>query len=271
MTSRDVLVQAITREVIRRLRVSDDTAPDDRPVQKGGNMMPAPIAGTETFDEALAARIDHTLLRPEADAAAVDRLCDEARRYRFATVCLNPVWVSRAARRLEGSGVRVCTVVGFPLGAMRSPVKAAEAARAVANGATEIDMVVNVGEVKSNRADVVQADVAAVRAAIGAAITLKTILETASLTDAEKDAAARAALDAGADFLKTSTGFGRGGATEADVRRLAALAAGRAHVKASGGIRSRDDALLMRAAGAERIGASSSVAIVTGGVGRTAY
>lgn len=208
----------------------------------------------------LAGMIDHTLLKADATPEAVRRLCAEARQWHFASVCVNGSYVELAAQELEGSGVKVCTVVGFPLGAASSAAKAAEARDAVERGADEVDMVLNVGRLKAGDDAYVRDDVAAVRKAADGR-TLKVILETCLLTDAEKERACRICKEAGADFVKTSTGFSSGGATEADVALMRAAVGPDRGVKASGGIRTRSDAERMVAAGASRIGASASVAI----------
>jgi len=220
----------------------------------------------------LAGAIDHTLLKPEATAAEVDRLCDEARTHRFASVCVNGTWVRRCAEIVIGSGVAVCCVVGFPLGASATEVKVYEARRAIEDGACEIDMVMNVGALKSGDREFVRRDIAAVAETchrMGA--KLKVILETALLSDPEKIAACEAAKSAGADFVKTSTGFSKGGATVQDVALMRSVVGPSLGVKASGGIRDQKDAAAMIAAGATRLGASASVAIVSGAQGTSAY
>ena len=211
---------------------------------------------------ALARLIDHTVLKPEATPAMVERFCDEAIQFRFASVCVNGVHVRRVAGRLAPAGIAACAVVGFPLGAMTTEAKAFEAAEAVRAGAGEIDMVIHVGALKAGDHAGVAADIAAVRRACGAAL-LKVIIETCLLDDAEKRVACRLAADAGADFVKTSTGFSSAGATVEDVKLMREVVGDRLGVKASGGIRTRLDAERMVAAGASRIGASASVAIVT--------
>ena len=211
----------------------------------------------------LAGMIDHTLLKPEATPVQIERLCEEAQQYHFATVCVNPLYVSLAARRLAGSDVAVCTVVGFPLGATTTRVKRFEAENALADGARELDMVLPIGLLKAGSHGKVRADIAALAELCrhhGA--LLKVILETALLTDAEKVAGCQAAMAAGADFVKTSTGFGGGGATVADVRLMRQTVGTALGVKAAGGIRTLADALAMIEAGATRIGASAGVAIV---------
>lgn len=215
--------------------------------------------------EELAALIDHTLLKPDATETMVRRLCAEARQYGFAAVCVNPVYVKLAAEELKGSPVRVATVVGFPLGATFTEVKVRETALAVAAGAAEIDMVIDLGALKDGRLRRVEEDVAAVvREAAAGGATVKAILETTLLTEEEKVTAARLAVAAGAAFVKTSTGFGPGGATVEDVRLLKQTVGDKAGVKASGGIRTAEAALAMVAAGASRIGTSAGVAIMEG-------
>ncbi len=222
--------------------------------------MNAPTAWTR---EALAARIDHTLLRPEATPADVDRVCAEALRYGCAAVCVHPIYVARAAARLAGTPVKVATVVGFPLGASLTAAKVAEAALALGQGAQEIDMVLPVGLLKAGELAAVRADLQAVIAVCHAAGALcKVILETALLTPEEKVLAARLAVEAGADFVKTSTGFGPGGATVEDVALLRRAVGPSIGVKAAGGIRTAEQAVAMIEAGADRLGTSATVAIL---------
>jgi deoxyribose-phosphate aldolase len=211
--------------------------------------------------EALAAYIDHTALKPETTCAEVERLCAEALAFGFASVCVNGSHISRVAARLSGSAVKACAVVGFPLGAMTLKAKAFEAEDALRNGAGEIDMVLAIGALKDGDHDAVRADIAAVRKASNGAL-LKVILETCLLTDDEKRLACALAEEAGADFVKTSTGFSTGGATLADIRLMRGVVGDRLGVKASGGIRTREDALAMIEAGATRIGASAGLAII---------
>ena len=209
--------------------------------------------------------IDHTLLKPEATYAEIAQLCDEARQYGFASVCVNATHVKRCAERLAGSPVKVCAVVGFPLGATVPEVKAYEAQQAIEDGATEIDMVINVGALKSKDDDRVARDIGAVvRMARMSGALVKVIIEAALLTDEEKATACQLAKEAGADFVKTSTGFGPGGATARDVELMRRVVGPTMGIKAAGGIRTREDAEKMVAAGATRIGASESVKIVTG-------
>ena len=209
----------------------------------------------------LAAKIDHTLLKADATREDILHICDEARTYHTASVCVNAVWVPVVAKALAGSGVKTCCVVGFPLGAMTSAAKAFEAREAVAAGAQEVDMVLNVGLARGGEWEAVQADIGAVVQAAGDAI-VKVILETCLLTDQQKRRACLAAKAAGAGFVKTSTGFSTGGATEADVRLMRETVGPDMGVKASGGVRSREDAERMIAAGASRIGASATAKIV---------
>ncbi len=219
------------------------------------------------LDRGLASRIDHTLLRPDATDREIAKLCEEAHCFGFATVCVQPLWVPLAARALEGSRARVCTVIGFPHGATRSEVKAYETQLAVGQGAREVDMVIPVGAMKSGDLRTVAGHIrAVVRAAVPGVIT-KVILETAFLTDAEKTAACRIARDEGATFVKTSTGFGPSGATVADVKLMREAVGPGMGVKAAGGIRDRETAIRMVEAGATRIGASASIRIATGQAG----
>ena len=212
---------------------------------------------------ALAKYIDHTLLKPDATEAQIEQLCAEAREYGFASVCVNSCYASLAARLLAGSDVAVCCVIGFPLGAATTAAKAFEAADAAQNGATEIDMVINVGAAKDGRWDYVEADIAGVAAAIEGKALLKVIIETCLLTDGEKIEACRAAVRAGADFVKTSTGFSKAGATAADVALMRKTVGPAIGVKAAGGIRTCADAMAMIEAGASRIGASAGIAILS--------
>jgi len=218
--------------------------------------------GTPEIHRDLAGMIDHTLLKADATETQVRKLCDEALRYGFASVCVNPTNVALAASILRGSPVRVCTVIGFPLGATTPTAKAVETRDALANGAQEVDMVINVGALKSGNYDTVKRDVHAVVDAAAGQAVVKVILETALLSDEEKIKACLIAKYAGADFVKTSTGFGPGGATVADVNLMRRTVGSNMGVKASGGIRDLDTAQKMVAAGATRIGASASVAIV---------
>jgi deoxyribose-phosphate aldolase len=211
----------------------------------------------------MAAYIDHTLLKPDATAAEVDELCAQALEHGFASVCVNGTWVRRCAEILAGSSVLTCAVVGFPLGACAPEVKVYEARRAIEDGACEVDMVMNVGALRSGDDEFVRRDIAGVAQAchrLGA--RLKVILETCLLTDGEKVRACEAAMRAGADFVKTSTGFSKGGATVEDVALMRRTVGPVMGVKASGGVRDKDVAAAMIQAGATRLGASASVALV---------
>ena len=211
----------------------------------------------------IAGLIDHTLLKADATATEVEALCREAAENKFATVCVNPTWVALAARQLRGSGVGVCSVVGFPLGATTPDVKAYETRRAIVDGATEIDMVINVGALKSGDLRLVEQDIDGVAAACRACgATSKVIIEAALLTDDEKVTACTLAKAAGADFVKTSTGFGPGGATVADVALMRRVVGADMGVKAAGGVRDLEQMQAMVAAGATRVGASAGVRIV---------
>jgi deoxyribose-phosphate aldolase len=211
----------------------------------------------------LAKLIDHTILKPVASKEDVAKICQEAREYGFCSVCVNPYWVSYAKELLQGTDVKVCTVIGFPLGANTSAVKAYETQDALKNGAEEIDMVINLGALKSKDYDTVLNDIKAVRAACEGFI-LKVIIETSQLTEEEKVKACELSAEAKADFVKTSTGFTGGGATAPDVALMKKSIPAEMQVKASGGVRSREDFDAMVAAGATRIGASCGVKIVEG-------
>jgi deoxyribose-phosphate aldolase len=277
----DALIDAVTREVLAALagRETGD-CPDPScqgacaahcsdkvrgVVSTGAGRISYSGDGAEVPRD-LARFIDHTLLRPDATAEEIDRLCEEAREFEFAAVCVNPTWVRRCAQNLRGSGVRVASVVGFPFGAGTTEVKALEARRAIRDGAREIDMVINVGALKSGDHDLVRRDIEKVADACREAGALcKVIIETSLLTDEEKVVSSHLAKLAKADFVKTSTGFASGGATAHDVLLMRETVGPRLGVKASGGIRSAEDVREMIAAGATRIGASASVQIVTGG------
>jgi deoxyribose-phosphate aldolase len=216
-----------------------------------------------TTRDDLAGMIDHTLLRPDSTRGEIERLCAEAREYGFASVCVNSCHVRRCAQILSGSRVRVCATIGFPLGAMSTAAKTHEAAQALDDGAAELDMVMNIGMLKSGDHGEVEDDIrAVVRIAHQRGAIVKVILETGLLNDGEKVIACRLAQEAGADFVKTSTGFGHGGATVADVQLLRDSVGPAMGVKASGGIKTRKDAEAMIAAGASRIGASSGIRIL---------
>ncbi len=207
--------------------------------------------------------IDHTLLKADATAKDIEKLCLEAKEYDFASVCINPSRVRQAAELLKESDVKVCTVIGFPLGATSTESKVFETKQAILDGASEIDMVINIGYIKDKNFDAVRDDIKAVNDVKGDAI-LKVIIETCLLNDEEKVMACNLAVDAGADFVKTSTGFSTGGAKVNDVVLMKKTVGDKAKVKASGGIKTHGEAISMIAAGADRIGASSGIMIVTG-------
>ncbi|MBS4460972.1 MULTISPECIES: deoxyribose-phosphate aldolase [unclassified Facklamia] len=211
----------------------------------------------------LAKYIDHTLLKADATAAQIAVLCSEAAQYDFMSVCVNPTWVKTAAEALKNTDVKVCTVIGFPLGANTSTLKAFEAKEAVELGADEVDMVINIGAAKAGNWDLVQDDIRAVVEAVPTEVIVKVIIETCLLTDEEKVKACQAAVAAGADFVKTSTGFSTGGATVEDIRLMRKTVGADLGVKASGGVSTTAEAEAMIAAGATRIGASKGIAIVT--------
>ena len=214
--------------------------------------------------------IDHTLLKADASQEQIETLIEEAKKYEFASVCVNPTWVNFAAQALKATDVKVCTVIGFPLGANTPELKAFETSDAIQNGANEVDMVINIGALKSRNFDLVERDIrAVVEAAKGTLV--KVIIETCLLTDDEKVRACQIAQKAGADFVKTSTGFSTGGATVADVALMRKTVGPDMGVKASGGARSYEDALAFIKAGATRIGASSGVAIMEGDVANGDY
>jgi deoxyribose-phosphate aldolase len=260
------LVDQITDLVLSKLG-GDEYCPTfcradvERIVDAGAERIGIVLGETATAHD-WASLIDHTLLKPEASEADIKKLCDEAAQFGFASVCVNPSWVKTAAGFLKGSNVPVCTVIGFPLGATLSDVKAYEARRAIFNGAREVDMVINIGALKSGDDCAVEDDIRAVAdAAHENGVLCKVIIETALLTDEEKVRASLAAKNAGADFVKTSTGFAKGGATVDDVALMRRAVGSALGVKASGGVKGIDDARAMFEAGATRIGASVGVKI----------
>ncbi|WP_188592371.1 deoxyribose-phosphate aldolase [Paenibacillus silvae] len=214
--------------------------------------------------------IDHTLLRADATRNEITKLTEEAKQYQFASVCVNPGWVSYAAEQLQGTGVDICTVIGFPLGASTTETKAFETKDAITKGATEVDMVINISALKDGNDDYVEQDIRAVVDA-AAGTLVKVIIETCLLTDDEKVRACQAAVRAGADFVKTSTGFSTGGATPEDIALMRRTVGPDVGVKASGGVRSLEDMQKMIEAGASRIGASSGVKIMQGGESSSSY
>ncbi|MBS5883270.1 deoxyribose-phosphate aldolase [Clostridium sp.] len=219
----------------------------------------------------LARMIDHTILKADATEMEVEKLCTEALEYNFASVCINPSMVEKAANMLKGSDVKVCTVIGFPLGATTTEVKAFETEDVIKKGATEVDMVINIGKLKEGNIEYVKKDIeAVVNAAKGKALT-KVIIETCLLTDEEKVTACKLSKEAGADFVKTSTGFSTGGATASDIKLMRETVGPNLGVKASGGVRSLEDAMAMIENGATRIGASASIAICEGTKSNSTY
>jgi deoxyribose-phosphate aldolase len=238
-----------------------------RAIQDAGAARVAAPQGTGPVGAEMARMIDHTLLKPEVTRDDVKKLCAEARQHRFASVCVNTTWVPLCKALLAGSGVMVCAVVGFPLGAMTPTAKAYEAREAVRQGASEIDMVINIGALKSRDYETVFEDICRVVKAAHPA-RVKVILETGALSTEEKVVGVSLSKLAGAAFVKTSTGFGPGGATVEDIALMRRLVGPEMGVKASGGVRTREDAEKMAQAGADRIGASASVAIVTGQAGK---
>jgi deoxyribose-phosphate aldolase len=260
------LVNQITDMVIAKLGGDDDCptfcrADVERIVDAGAERIGIVLGSTATAHD-WASLIDHTLLKPEASESDIRKLCDEAAQFGFASVCVNPTWVKAASEFLKETGVPVCTVIGFPLGATLPDVKAYEARRAIFNGAGEVDMVINIGALKSGDDCLVEDDIRAVAdAAHENHVLCKVIIETALLTDDEKVRACLAAKNAGADFVKTSTGFAKGGATADDVALMRRAVGSALGVKASGGVKGIDDARAMFEAGATRIGASVGVKI----------
>jgi len=207
--------------------------------------------------------IDHTLLKANATRSQIEKLCEEAKTMNFKTVCVNPSWISTCKELLSGSDVGVCTVIGFPLGAMTTAAKAFEAANAIEEGAEEVDMVINIGRLKNREMEYVTEDIRQVKKACGNHV-LKVIIETCLLTDEEKVLACQACVEAGADFVKTSTGFSTAGATVGDVVLMKKTVEGKCLIKAAGGVKCYDDLVKMVEAGADRIGTSSGVALLQG-------
>jgi deoxyribose-phosphate aldolase len=264
--TREELVELVTREVLAALSERADicaTPEKLRTVVANGADRVSFHGDAQDVPLDLAKYIDHTLLKPDATQDDIDVLCDEAIEYGFAAVCINPTWVKRAAEKLRGSTVKVATVIGFPLGATTPEIKAMETRRALRDGAREVDMVINIGALKSGQQELVRKDIEKVVDASheGGAIT-KVILETGLLTDEEKVIASALAKRAKADFVKTSTGFSGGGATVYDVALMRETVGPDMGIKASGGVRTLEDAEDMIAAGATRIGASAGVQII---------
>jgi deoxyribose-phosphate aldolase len=269
------LIEIITKQVLQQLATHEDDcdgacayhSPDQvrEVVANGANRVSYRGSGADVPRD-LARYIDHTLLKPDATSADIDQLCAEAAEYGFAAVCVNPYWVKRCATNLRGTPVKIASVIGFPLGATPSEIKAFEARRVIRDGATEIDMVINIGALRSGDYDLVRDDIAKVSDACHESGALnKVIIEAALLTDEEKVIASALAREARADYVKTSTGFASSGATVHDVLLMRETVGPRMGVKAAGGIHTAEDVRDMVAAGATRIGASAGVQIVTGG------
>ncbi len=253
------LIDKITKEVMQRLKETSlqqgaGEKSDARPQQSSTRMSQAELAGY----------IDHTLLKPEAVEAQFEQLCIEAVKYKFKSVCVNSSWVPYVAKKLRGTGVIICSVIGFPLGGMDTRSKAFEARSAIASGATELDMVINVGALKSGNLKLVEEDIRAIKRACRSTTVLKVILETGLLTDAEKIIACEISKKADADFVKTSTGFAGSGATVQDIALMRRIVGPKMGVKASGGIKTFDQAIALINAGASRLGCGASVAVITG-------
>ncbi|PID56587.1 deoxyribose-phosphate aldolase [candidate division KSB3 bacterium] len=255
------LITSITKKVMQRLSAAQDLQAASRYCEAADTMGSADLAQY----------IDHTILAPDATEEAVGKICSEALQYHFKSVCINSSHVAYVSGKLQRSGVQTCSVVGFPLGAALSQAKAFETRQAIADGAGEIDMVLNIGALKSGDVKTVEDDIRAVRRATRGTTILKVILETCLLTDAEKVLACEISKNAGADFVKTSTGFSKGGATVEDIALMRRAVGPEMGVKASGGIRDASKALAMIHAGATRLGTSASVAIVTGVQGKSGY
>jgi deoxyribose-phosphate aldolase len=272
MIDRTELIELVTRQVLATLsgEHTDQGLEHAPEVVANGAARLGYSGNAAEVPDGLAELIDHTLLRPNATADEIDTLCDEAVEYHFAAVCLNPTWVRRAAKRVRGSGVTVASVVGFPLGANTPEIKAMETRRALREGAREIDMVINIGALKSGDHDLVRRDIAGVSDACREVGALnKVIIEAAFLTDEEKVIACRLAKQARAHYVKTSTGFGPGGATVFDVALMREVVGEEMGVKAAGGIHTADEVREMVTAGATRIGASAGVRIVSGDEGES--
>ena len=272
MIDRNELIEVVTRQVLATLA--------GQPTEQGLENAPQVVANGAArlgycgagadVPKDLAQYIDHTLLRPDASPADIDTLCDEAVEYGFAAVCINPSWVARAKKRLRTSGITVASVVGFPLGANTPEIKAMEARRAMRDGAREIDMVINIGALKGGEHGLVRRDIAGVSDACREVGALnKVIIEAAYLTDEEKVVACRLAVAGRAHYVKTSTGFGPGGATVFDVALMREVVGAKVGVKAAGGIHTADEVREMITAGATRIGASAGVRIVSGEEGES--
>jgi deoxyribose-phosphate aldolase len=270
--NREKMIEEITEEIVRRLGAEKGSgaSPDAAGATPAGSPPAADASRVSSTGAApllpseIARYIDHTLLKPEATAEQHDTLCEEAVTHNFYSVCVNSSWVAHCAKKLQGTSVRVCAVVGFPLGAMSGRAKNFETRHAIEDGAREIDMVINVGALKSGNLKQVEDDIRWVRRACARNVILKVIIETALLTDEEKVIACRIAQKAGTDFVKTSTGFSHHGATVRDVQLMRRTVGPKLGVKAAGGVRSLEDAIQMIEAGATRLGTSSGIKIIQG-------
>ena len=253
------LIEKITKEILSKLGKMNTDEDLSKEKKSEKNTSSEIITAQE-----LASYIDHTLLKPGATKEQFKQLCEEAVQYKFKSVCVNSSWVPFVAKKLRGTSVKVCSVIGFPLGEMDTRSKAFEARNAIANGAHELDMVINIGALKSGNLKLVEEDIRAIKRACRSTTLLKAIIETSLLTEAEKILACEIAKKAGADFVKTSTGFTGSGATVEDITLMRRVVGPKMGVKASGGIRDYKTAVAMIRAGATRIGAGGSVAIITG-------
>lgn len=264
--NKDELIDKITEQVMQKLneKAAAKNSQNQENNQGKENVLPIPL-------NELAKYIDHTLLKPDSTAEQYDQLCKEALMYKFKSVCVNSSWVSYVSKLLRGSDILVCSVVGFPLGGMDSRSKAFETQNAIEHGAKEIDMVINIGALKSGNLKLVEEDIRAVRRASRSNTILKVIFETNLLTENEKILACEISKKAGADFVKTSTGFSGGGATVEDVILMRRIVGPNMGVKASGGIRDYNSAVALIRAGANRLGCGASVAIMTGATSKGNY
>lgn len=259
------LIDKITAEVMKR--ITDQAKATGKPMQTNASDLPTPFISQSE----LAALIDHTLLKPEAVKIQFDQLCEEAIKYRFKSVCVNSGWVPYVAKKLRGSGILICSVIGFPLGEMDSRSKAFEARSAIESGANELDMVINVGALKSKDLKFVEEDIRAIKRACRSNTILKVIIETGLLTEEEKVLACEISKKAGADFVKTCTGFSGHGATVQDIALMRRVVGPKMGVKASGGIKDYKQAVDLIKAGATRLGCGSSIAVITGTVAQGNY
>ena len=285
-TDQSALIDMITAEVMNRLRAPAAGAAENvcsggactncnlcvsrnadgvKRILDGGASRVSATLGVVNVPADVAPYIDHTLLKPDASRAEIEQLCDEAGKYHFCSVCVNPYWVPLCAKLLRGKSVKVCNVIGFPLGATDSRTKAFEARNAIEMGAQEVDMVINVGALKSRDLKAVEEDIRSVVRASRSTTVVKVIIETCLLTDEEKVLACELSKKAGAHFVKTSTGFSKGGATAKDIALMRRVVGPGMGIKASGGVRTYEDAKTMIDSGATRVGASASIKIVTAG------